>query len=103
MSDAPTQPRKLLATLVVDDTTRVSGQLASLRDGQLVLTGPEILRAWEKPRLKDMLSSAFATLSLANQGTRTPPLEHIRVKVSEFYENRLTLQFVSSNHALANR
>ena len=103
MPNAPAQPGKLPATLLLDDAVCLAGQLSSLLDGRLQFDGAQIL---DRPDSTDPINveqGAVATLSISGAGRAQRPLEEARVKISRQNQDSITLEFAPADTEVATR
>jgi diguanylate cyclase (GGDEF)-like protein len=102
MPNAPHQPMKLAATLVLEDAMRLSGELSLLLDGRLQLDGvrPEASQDLHRPinLAKGRMVTLFMRESAAGQ-----PLEAAKMKISRLFQDSITLEFEAGDTAIAAR
>ncbi|MEZ5571660.1 MAG: DUF1631 family protein [Halioglobus sp.] len=103
MSNAPELPAKLSATIVMDDTLRLCGELSLLLDGRLQLDGVHPDETKDLPAPIRLEKGLVVTLSVAALDTSGRPLEDAKVKISRLYHDSIVLEFASSDAATAAR
>lgn len=103
MPNAPAQPGKLPATLLLDDAVCLAGQLSSLLDGRLQLDGIQIVDSPESSDPINVEPGALATLSISSAGHAQRQLEEARVKISRQNQDCITLEFAPADTAVATR
>ncbi len=103
MPNAPAQPGKLSANLLLDGAVRLAGQLSSLLDGRLQLDAVQTLDTRNTTATINIEAGAVATLSIPDTGLTQAPLEDATVRVARLGDNCITLEFASSDSGLAVR
>jgi len=103
MPNAPAQPGKLSANLVLDGAVRMAGQLSSLLDGRLQLDAVQTLDTRDTTAAINIKAGTVATLSIPDTGLTQAPLEDATVRVARLGDNSITLEFASSDSGLAVR
>jgi len=103
MSNAPQQPMKLSATLVLDDALRLSGKVSLLLDGKLRMEGVHTETTSNLPLPMNLAKGRVVTLLIPEgQGVREP-LEAAQVRISRLLQDSITLEFDSDDAAIAAR
>ena len=103
MPNAPAQPGKLPASLVLEGAVHLAGQLSSLLDGRLQLDAVQTLDTRDTKATANLQSGAMATLSIPDTGLAQVPLEAATVKVSRLRDGCITLEFAPADSELAAR
>ena len=99
MPNDPEQPAKLAATLALDETVQLSGQLSSLLDGRLQLE--TVLDAAGSEALFNLPVDALVTLSITDLDNVQHPPGDAKVKIARLYHDSITLEFDASSAELA--
>ncbi len=99
MSNTPTQPGTLSATLLLDNAVRITGHLSSLLDGRLQLDAVQALAHPHDLITVELGSSA--TLSMPGDGARPNALKEVRVRIAARSRDSLTLEFAPTDAAVA--
>ena len=103
MPNAPEQPGKLLATLVVGDAMRLAGEISCLLNGHLQLNAvlpPDGLHP-SKPISLEV--GAVGRLSIPDDSHDFSELGDAKVRVSNQNHNTITLEFAADDQELAGR
>ena len=101
MSNTTVKTATLPATLTLDDTVRLSGELSSLLDGRLQLNTVPALDDAGFAALCNLPVDALITLSIAqNPAMRSPPPD-AKVTISRLYHDSITLEFAPSDTEVA--
>jgi diguanylate cyclase (GGDEF)-like protein len=103
MSNATAQKGRLSATLVLDDTVSLSGELSSLLDGRLQLDDVHTLDASNPTPVFNLAAGSMATLSIPGTDPAHKPLKDARVTICRLYHDSITLEFATSDTELAAR
>ena len=103
MPNAPTQPGKLFATLALDTTVRLKGEISCLLDGRLQLSS--LLHAGG-PSPDGAISAELGSagmLSIPEDYETQHSLAEAPVKIADHYDDTITLEFSVADSELAKK
>lgn len=103
MSNVPAPSGKLSATLVLEDSVRLYGQISSLLDGRLQLDAVQVLDTPDSAAHINVQAGAVATLSICDAGPAQVSLEDASVRISRQYQDSITVEFAPTDTDVAAR